>query len=274
MRYNAPVTSVEIVIIGNEILLGVVQDTNSGYLCRTMRAMNGRVRHIAVVPDDVSEISRALGLAIDRNTDLIFTCGGLGPTDDDTTLAAVASAVRKKLVQNGQARQFVADRYAALAAQGFVDAAEMTESRLKMSALPEGATMVDNPVGTAPGAIVEAGRSRIISLPGVPAELKAIVEGPLKPVLSEILGPAFYLEKEILVECGDESILAPVLREVAARHPETYIKSRAAGFGSDVIFRILISATRSASDETSAAINEATADLGRALAAANIKIAN
>jgi molybdenum cofactor synthesis domain-containing protein len=266
------VTSVEIIIVGNEILLGTVQDTNSSYLCRRMRAAGARVRHIATVPDEIPEIAAAVRSALARGADVIFTCGGLGPTDDDLTLAAVAESAGKQLRLNELAREFVARRYNTLAEAGFVEGPEMSDSRLKMAYLPDGALVVENPVGTAPAAVLIMGGSRIVSLPGVPAELKSIVEGPLRILLTELLGSAGYREREVSVECGDESVLAPILRQVAARHPEVYIKSRAGGFGANLSFRILIAAGGKSIEEAEAATSEAADDLRITFAAAGLAV--
>src|ERR1044071_8168394 len=174
------VVNIEIVTIGNEILLGLVQDTNSNYLCRVVRGMGGRVRHIAIVRDEIDSIVEAIRASLLRRADLIFTCGGLGPTDDDLTLAAVAAATSRSLELNQQARELIERRYRELARSGYVASAEMSESRLKMARLPANCSVIENPIGAAPAIAMEAGVSRIVALPGVPAELKGIIEGPLQ----------------------------------------------------------------------------------------------
>src|SRR6266404_7555324 len=109
--YNSRVINVEILTIGNEILLGLVQDTNSNYLCRMVRGMGGRVRHIATPRDEMDAIADDINASLSRGAELIFTCGGLGPTDDDVTLAAIGKATRRKLELNAAAQQFVEQRY-------------------------------------------------------------------------------------------------------------------------------------------------------------------
>jgi len=265
------VVTVEIVTIGNEILLGLVPDTNSNYLCRVVRGMAGRVRHISVVRDEIEAIGASIKASLEQGAELIFTCGGLGPTDDDVTLAAIAAATNRKLSINEEARTFVERRYRELAARGHVASAEITEPRLKMARLPEGARPVENPAGAAPGVVLEVNNTRIVSLPGVPAELKAIVEGPLQSLLAEVFGRGSYREQEITVECGDESVLAPALREVARLHPDVYIKSRASQFGPQVRFRILVSSSASSAEEAGRMIDVAISDLTRALVAAGIR---
>ena len=263
--------TVEIIIIGNEVLLGMVQDTNSNYLCRVMRGMGGRVRHISVVRDEIDEIARDIRASVDRQADLVFTCGGLGPTDDDLTMAAVARAARLSLELNSEARELIERRYRELAQAGYVESAAMTESRLKMARLAETSRVIENPVGAAPASAIEVEGSRIVSLPGVPAELKAIVEGPLQGLLAELFRRSSYREREMTVECNDESMLAPALRRVVEAHPDVYVKSRASHFGPDVKFRILISASAATSEEADRMIERAATDLVCALNDAGIK---
>jgi nicotinamide-nucleotide amidase len=269
--YNSRVVKVEILTIGNEILLGLIEDTNSNYLCRVVRGMGGRVRHIAVIGDEIDAIADAVTAALRRGAELIFTCGGLGPTDDDLTLAGVAKAVDRKLKVDPTAQALVERRYRDLASRGYLPTAQMSEARLKMARLPDGAAAVENPVGAAPAVVLEIGGARIVSLPGVPAELKAIVEGPLKDLLAGVFGQGSYREREMTVGCGDESVLAPMLRRVASLHPDVYIKSRARNFGREVRFRVLISASAASAEEADRMIASAVSDLTHSLNDAGIK---
>jgi molybdenum cofactor synthesis domain-containing protein len=257
--------------IGNEILLGLVQDTNSNYMCRVVRGMGGRVRRITIVRDEVDQIAAELDASLKRGTDFIVTCGGLGPTDDDLTLSAVAEATGRTIALNPLAKDFVERKYRSLAEAGYVATSEMSEARLKMARLPEGSDMIENPIGAAPAVSMKSGNSRIVCLPGVPSELKAIVEGPLQSLLVEVFGLGGYREVEILVECGDESQLAPSLRQVASAHPDVYIKSRASGFGPDVKFRIMFSATARSAEVARFKLQEATNDLMRIFGEAGIR---
>jgi nicotinamide-nucleotide amidase len=269
--YNPAVITVEILTIGNEILLGIIEDTNSNYLCRLVRGMGGRVRHISIIRDEVEAIAADLNASLARSPDLIFTCGGLGPTDDDLTLEAIAAATERPLKLNATAVEFVEQRYRELAAQGYVPSSEMSDTRLKMGRLPDTSRPIGNPVGAAPAVVLEINKTRVISLPGVPAEMRSIVEGPLQSLLTQIFGRGSYREREILAVCGDESQLAPALRKVVALHPEVYIKSRAARFGPDVRFRINISASAESAEEADRMIAGAAADLTRSLNEAGIR---
>jgi molybdenum cofactor synthesis domain-containing protein len=263
--------NVEILTIGNEILLGLIEDTNSNYLCRVVRAMGGRVRHIAILSDEIDAIADDLNASLERGAEFILTCGGLGPTDDDLTLAGIAKGIGRKLEINAAAQALVERRYQEFASRGYVASAEMSAARLKMARLPEGARPIENPAGAAPAVVVEVNGTRIVSLPGVPAELKGIVEGPLQSLLAEVFSQGGYREREITVGCGDESVLAPVLRQVASLHPNVYIKSRASRFGPDVRFRILISCSAASAEEAGRMIESAASELTRLLGNAGIQ---
>jgi nicotinamide-nucleotide amidase len=95
--------------------------------------------------------------------------------------------------------------------------------------------------------------------------LKAIVDGPLQFLLGEIFGRGSYREREVMVECNDESQLAPALRQVAASNPDVYIKSRASRFGPDVRFRVTLSASATSAEKAEAMIEQAWAGLASAL---------
>jgi len=267
------VVNVEILVIGNEILLGLVQDTNSNYLCQVVRELGGRVRQITVVPDELDAIANGLTGRLERGAELVFTCGGLGPTDDDMTLAAVAQATGRATAVDPDARRLVERKYLELARAGHVKSGDMSESRRKMAQLPVGARMIPNPVGAAPAALLEVGGAHVISLPGVPTELKAIVEGPLQPVLAKLLGGGAYSKVELTVNCGDESVLAPILRQAATANPNVYIKSRAAGFGPEEKFRITFSSSAATVQETEEQIRAAVDDLSQLLAPEGITVA-
>ncbi|WP_322801198.1 competence/damage-inducible protein A [Thermoflexus sp.] len=260
----------EILAIGNELLLGEVVDTNTSWLCRLLTRLGGRVRRAVLLPDEVEAIRAELEGALRRGPDLVFTTGGLGPTEDDRTLMAVALATGRPLEEHPQALQMVAARYQALAAAGYVASPELTPPRRKMALLPQGAVPLANPIGAAPGVLLPLEQTLLICLPGVPEEMKAIVEGPLAPYLQSRLGKAGFAELRLLVDCGDESRLAPLLEEVQHRWPQVYIKSRARAFGPGVRLRIYVSAAASTPEEARALIEEARRHLEERLREAGI----
>jgi len=150
--------SVEIIAIGNELLLGDVLDTNTHWLCRQISALGGRVQRGALIPDDPQAIAETLQAALQREPDLIVLTGGLGPTSDDKTLASVATALGRPLELNQQALAMVRATYERLAARELVHDAELSEVRRKMAYLPRGAEPLHNPVGAAPGVLLREGK--------------------------------------------------------------------------------------------------------------------
>jgi molybdopterin-biosynthesis enzyme MoeA-like protein len=239
---GASTPTAEIVAAGNEVLLGDVLDSNSHLLCRLVTALGGAVTRAVLVRDELDAIAAEVRGALRRAPDLVFTVGGLGPTADDMTLAGVALGLGGQLERHPEAERLVREAYAGFAAAGLVPFAELNEARLKMARLPQGAAPVLNPVGGAPGVVLERGATTFVSLPGVPEELVAIVEQSLGDVFERIFGAAHYEERTLVVDLQDESAIAHILGEVEAAHPEVYVKSRAKKMGPAVTLRITLSA--------------------------------
>ncbi|MCB0193070.1 MAG: competence/damage-inducible protein A [Anaerolineae bacterium] len=257
--------SVEIIAIGNEVLQGDVLDTNSHWLCKQIAGLGGRVERAVIVRDDQTAIVRELHGAKQRQSRLIFTTGGLGPTGDDLTLAAIAAATGQPLAINDEALAMVTTTYKTLAQEGSVPDAAMTPPRKKMARLPQGAVPLKNPVGAAPGMLLEIEDITVVSLPGVPGEMKAIFTEALQPTLDALFGQSAYLEKRVIVDCRDESVLAPILQAVADHHPDVYVKSRAKGFGPDVKFRITLSTAGPSAGDVAQTLEKTLTSLKQAL---------
>lgn len=230
-----------ILAIGREILRGRVHDSNSWMLARRLTSLGIRLLRIVACDDDLAAIVREVHRAQEDTATLIVTTGGLGPTDDDLTLAALAEATGCVLVPDEEARRLVAARYAALHQAGAVDDPGMTSPREKMARLPRGARALPNPVGAAPAAWLEVGRTTIVALPGVPAEMAAILEAFVLPALASRAPGAVYLESAIRTQARDESEVGAVLRRITHELPEVFLKSHPTHFGSDV--RLEVSAS-------------------------------
>jgi len=104
-----------------------------------------------------------------------------------------------------------------------------------------------------------------VCLPGVPAELRGIVEESLRRTLENLLGAGVFLEKLAIVRCKDESILSPLLRQVSERNPSIYVKSHAERFGQAVTFRVTLSARGRSSDQLRSQVDRALRDLKHVL---------
>ncbi len=262
----------EIIAIGNELLLGDVLDTNTNWLCKRITGIGGQVTRVAMIRDEIEAISTEIQAVLDRRPELIITTGGLGPTGDDITLLAVAEAMGRPVELHDEALALVKARYQELAEKGYVKDAALSEARKKMAYLPRGATALRNPVGGAPAVMLEMGDSTLVSLPGVPEELKAIYQETLPPLLERLFGESYYEEREVIALSGDESTLAPLLAQVVEAHPDVYIKSRARRYGSGVRILITLSAAGDGKEEVERFISAALEDLTSALGAAGFEL--
>jgi molybdenum cofactor synthesis domain-containing protein len=269
-RHQGP--AVEIVSAGNEVLSGDVLDTNSNWLCRRIAGLGGHVRRTAMVRDEVKVVATEVRAALARRPALLFTVGGLGPTDDDLTLAGIASATDRPLELNTDAERMVRERYQEFAARGYVPFAEMNEARRKMARLPRGATPVTNPIGGAPGVLLEVGETAVVSLPGVPEELQAIVDESLADLFGRIFGAAHYEERALVVELQDESAIAAQLRAAQAAYPHVYVKSRAKLLGSTRVIRVTLAARDREAAVVDAQLSAVAAQLRDSIAAAGYRV--
>lgn len=158
----------EIIAIGTELLLGEITDTNSVYLARQLRDLGINLYYMTGVGDNQKRIADSIRLAFER-ADVVITCGGLGPTIDDITRQSIADATDRELVFHQSLYDQIAERFASFKVK-------MTENNNRQAYLPADAITIENPVGTAPSFIVEYGDKIVISLPGVPREMKYLFE--------------------------------------------------------------------------------------------------
>ncbi|RLI33130.1 competence/damage-inducible protein A [Candidatus Bathyarchaeota archaeon] len=255
---------VGILIVGNEILDGVVLDTNSNWLVRRLRALALHIREFMTVRDEVPEIAKALRRMVEDGCDLIITTGGLGPTHDDKTLRGVAAAFNLPLELNKEALGIVERQYRTFYERGVIRTSEITEARRKMALLPRGARPLDNRVGSAPGVLLEMSEATIICLPGVPAELKWIFENEVLGILKERV-KGLMRERILSLPAGDESTLSPIIDEVMAQVPGVYIKSMVQPYAGKGHIRLWISAYGDTEDEVEGRISRAVEKLMRKL---------
>ncbi|MFB0506503.1 MAG: competence/damage-inducible protein A [Thermodesulfobacteriota bacterium] len=255
----------EIIVVGREILTGRTLDTNSNWLVKRITALGGDVKRVTVVDDEIDSICGELRTALGNNSHVIVTTGGLGPTFDDKTLEAAAMATGLQMELNAEALDFVKGRYTFFKEQGFVDSDEVTPSREKMAIFPKGAKMLPNPVGAAPGVKLRAGETLIVSLPGVPKEMRAIFEEALLKDLRDLFGKRFFLERTMSTSLGDESKLGEILDKVMKEVPRVYLKSRPTHFGRDVRLEVTLTATGDDADEVEARIQGAISEIERRL---------
>ena len=265
-------STVEILAIGDELLRGIVQESNSHWLAKRIAARGAALRRIQVLPDEPRLVGDEIASAISRSPTLLITHGGLGPTDDDRTREAISFGTHRPVERNEAAEAIVRRRYRELADAGAVADAEMTDERLRMARLPRGSVALDNQVGGAPAFLLQIGETTLVSLPGVPPELFWIWENSLAPHLDRLLGPGGFAETTFRIELRDESAIASLLQDVQSRHPHVYVKSRAHGFGDEDLLRITVHATGESEEVATRAAEAAARDLEDALSARGISL--
>ena len=258
--------TVEILSIGNELLMGKILNTNARWLARRCTSLGLEVKRIVVVGDDEEEICSAIKEALSRKPSFILTTGGLGPTVDDKTIESIAKCLNLELKMNDEAVSMVREAYKRLVEDGRLNNPELTPQRLKMARMPEGAKPLPNPVGTAPGMLLEVDGTTIISLPGVPAEMEAIFEESVLPVLKRAAGDIFFYETRLIVHGVAESDLAPILEDAMKANPHVYIKSHPRWEGKTAYIEVYLSTTARDASEAKSRIGSAVARLTEAVA--------
>ena len=219
----------EIICIGNELLIGKTLNTNASWLAKRSTTFGVMVKRITVVGDDVDEIASIVREALNREPKFIITTGGLGPTFDDKTLEGITKALNRKLEVNEKALKMVREKYETYYREGKMERVELTPARIKMARLPEKAEPLPNSVGTAPGVIINVGGTLLIALPGVPPEMEAIFEESVAPLIKKEAGELTFFETSIYANGIMESALAPLIDKTMHDNPHVYIKSHPKG---------------------------------------------
>jgi molybdenum cofactor synthesis domain-containing protein len=220
----------ELICVGNELLIGKTLNTNAHWLSKEATILGVNVRRITVVRDLVEEIAKVICEVLERKPQFIITTGGLGPTFDDKTLEGVAKALSRKLEINKEALEMVKIKYEEYARKRQLPTTvELTPARVKMATLPENTEPIYNPVGTAPGVRVDLEETVLFALPGVPSEMEAIFTETIAPLLKQAAGDRVFCEKSMFLDNMMESRLAPLIDKVMIDNVGVYIKSHPMG---------------------------------------------
>ncbi len=211
--------------VGKELLIGRTLNTNAHWAGGRLARIGTLLQEITTVDDDLKEISRALRGCLARSPDVLVVVGGLGPTPDDMTLRGVAMGLHRKLRLSRAALELVKQHYR----RRGIGSVEMTPARKKMATLPVGSEPLANEVGTAAGVRIDAGKTVLFCLPGVPAEMKSLFVRFVLPEVERRLGVMGRKAVRMKVEGVLESALAPMIRDELALYPGTYIKSHPRG---------------------------------------------
>lgn len=171
-------SDVELVTIGDELLLGFTIDSNGAYIARRLAEQGIAVVRRTAVGDSQDAIVSAVREALER-TGAVITTGGLGPTTDDLTRDAVAVVFGRELRADEAHLEWMRDRWRTRFGR------DMPESNRRQAMIPEGARKLDNRHGSAPGVLIDDHRGFVVLLPGVPRELRGMTEDVLLPLLRE-----------------------------------------------------------------------------------------
>jgi len=170
----------EIVTIGTELLLGEIVDTNSAWIAERLTTIGLNLFYTTTVGDNLARITQVLRTALERS-DVVITTGGLGPTVDDMTREAAAAASDRELYLD----KGLLDEIACFFSR---HGRGMTDNNRRQALMPSGATIIHNPVGTAPCFAVEHDGHLLISLPGVPHEMMHLMTTEVLPLLQQRFG--------------------------------------------------------------------------------------
>ena len=211
-------------VIGDEILSGRTRDANMHYLAGALTKHGIALKEVRIVSDDRQAIIDGIN-ALRAAYDTVVTSGGIGPTHDDITAEAIAAAFGKPIDVRADARAILEAHYKA-------SGAELNEARLRMARIPEGATLIDNPISAAPGFTLE----NVHVMAGVPVIFQAMVAS----VLPTLTGGAPLLSQSIRVDRGEGEIaaqLSALADEFPALSLGSYPFQRDGAFGVNVVVR-------------------------------------
>ncbi len=186
--------SAEIIAIGTELLLGEIADTNTQYIARTIRDLGINLYRTTIVGDNKERIASVVQEAMNRS-DIIFTTGGLGPTVDDPTREALAMAAETHLVFHPELWERITSRF-------FILGRLPGENQKQQAFIPQNAIIFNNPVGTAPAFLINTNHNSIIALPGVPVEMKTILDQSVVSYLKEYFNLTETIKVRILHTSG------------------------------------------------------------------------
>jgi nicotinamide-nucleotide amidase len=168
-----------VLVTGDEVLGGRVPERNAAYLARSLAPRGVRVVRTLVVGDSIEEIGEGLRQLLALDVDMVCTSGGLGPTYDDLTMAAVADVTGRPLAVDEAALALVESRSRAVSLRVHVDPQDLERMRRKQATLPQGASVLP-PIGTAPGCALDHDGTLIVVLPGPPYELQGMWDVALR----------------------------------------------------------------------------------------------
>ena len=203
----------EIIAVGSELLTPYRMDTNSLFLTGELNKLGIRVLRKTIVGDDRENLRDAFRAGIER-ADVVISCGGLGPTEDDLTRETVAELLGRSLKRNDDILRGIQERF-----RKFGRA--MPEINTKQAMVPEGAAVLGNSRGTAPGLWMEAGGKLVVLLPGPPTEVEGIFEKEVRPRLARLSGKLRLYTRDLRITGMTESDVEQRVAPIYSQYPQT-----------------------------------------------------
>jgi len=227
------------VAIGDELVGGFTLDTNSHWMAERLRLLGYPVKRVTQIRDKPPEIIDQVHRELDDQeiTD-VFLSGGLGPTPDDRTFAALAQALGKELVIWEDTRARIERRVQRMHAMGLLESPKVTEGNLRMARIPaDPAHVFRNRRGMAPGTVYEANGKRIFVLPGVPLEMKGIFTEELEPQF--LAAGSAATVRELRFTFAVEARFYPLMRELEGTFPDVSVGSYPNFETKELVIRVL-----------------------------------
>lgn len=196
----------EIISVGTELLLGQIADTHAQTLSRVLPEYGIALYHRQTVGDNLGRLNAAIQLALSR-ADIVFLIGGLGPTEDDLTREAIAKALGVPLELDPSYDNKLRKLFS-------VRNLPYTDSQSRQAMMPAGASMIENPNGSAPGLICPASGKFVIALPGPKGEFNPMVEGPVRTFFEAHSGSGVIVSRTLKVCAMGESVVEEAIREL------------------------------------------------------------
>ncbi len=218
-----PISS--IVAIGDELVGGFTLDSNSYWLAERLRLLGFPVKRMTAIRDRPQEIVDQVRRELtDEDVSHVFCSGGLGPTPDDRTFAAISEALGRELIVWDETRARIERRVQRMHEAGLLDSPDVTEGNLRMARIPAGPVQVfKNRRGMAPGVVYEANGKLIFVLPGVPLEMKGIFTEELEP---QFLGEGSAAAvRELRFTFAVEARFYPLMKELEQSFPDVSVGS-------------------------------------------------
>jgi len=252
-----PIARAELIAVGSELLTPFKTDTNSLFVTARLNELGIVVRRKSIVGDDPEDLRAAVADALTR-ADLVVLCGGLGPTGDDLTRETVAALLGRPLREDAGLLDSLRTRFAA---RGWT----MPDNNRRQACVPEGAVVIPNPRGSAPGLWIDEGPRVVLLLPGPPRELEPMITDLVGGRLAARVGPERLHRRVLTVAGRGESHVEELVQPIYDRWRRADPAVLTTVLASPGLVELHLSTRAGGADAAGAVLDPAAAELGAAL---------